>query len=147
MKHTGFCNYLITSNIINHTRILCFIFNNPYGITSWGSYDPLFCCSTPNTFHFYHTVFLTNHNFCCKVTTFWKSTCAQQCAMMRYDAPRVKIIIKPSIFLCNFPNFPSAYSSDGIFGNNVFAWRTPLVYLLKTRGVDSVNKGVRFVNT
>lgn len=34
MKHTNICNYLNASNIINYKRILCFILNNPYGITS-----------------------------------------------------------------------------------------------------------------
>ena len=34
MKHTNIYNYLNTSNIINYKRILCFILNNPYGITA-----------------------------------------------------------------------------------------------------------------
>ena len=34
MKHTNIYNYLNTSNIINYKRILCFILNNPYGITN-----------------------------------------------------------------------------------------------------------------
>ena len=33
MKHTNIYNYLNTSNIINYKRLLCFILNNPYGIT------------------------------------------------------------------------------------------------------------------